>query len=50
MDKTTNHALSTTEAEYMVTRHCTKEEVWLKSLLADVEYVQERPISIMRDN
>ena len=43
-------ALSTTEAEYMATSHCTKEAVWLRQLLADVGYVQEGPTSIMCDN
>ena len=32
-------ALFTIEAEYMTTSHCTKETVWFKQLLADVEYV-----------
>ena len=43
-------ALFTTYAEYMVTRHCTKEAVWLKQLLAEVGYMQERLISITSDN
>ncbi len=43
-------ALSTTEAEYMATSHCTKEAIWLRQLLADVGYVQEGATSIMCDN
>ena len=43
-------ALSIREAEYMTTSHYTKEVVWLRQLLADVGYVQERPTSIMYDN
>lgn len=31
-----NNKLSTMEAEYIATSHCTKEAVWLKQLLADV--------------
>ena len=34
----------------MATGHCTKETVWLKQILADVEYMQERLRSIMCDN
>ena len=40
-------ALSTTEAEYMASSHCTKETVWLRQLLADVGDVQEELTSIM---
>ena len=43
-------ALSTTEAEYMVTSHYTKKMVWFKLFLVDVGYVQERLTSIMCDN
>ena len=43
-------ALSTTEVEYMVTSHYTKESVWFRRLLADVGYVQEKPTSIMCNN
>ena len=43
-------ALFTMEAEYMATSHCMKEVVWLRQLLVDVGYVQEGPISIMRDS
>lgn len=32
-------ALSTMEAQYMVTSHCTREAVWLRQLLANVGYV-----------
>ncbi len=34
-------ALSTTEAKYMATSHCTREAIWLRKLLEDVEFVQE---------
>ena len=33
-----------------LTKHCTKEAVWLRQLLADIGYVQEGPTSIMCDN
>ena len=34
----------------MITNHYTKETIWLRQLLADVRYMQERPTSIMCDN
>ena len=40
-------ALSTMEGEYMATSHCTRKAVWLRQLLADVGYLQERASSIM---
>ena len=43
-------ALSTMEAEYMTTSHCTKETVWLKQLMVDVGCVQEGLTYIMCDN
>jgi hypothetical protein len=43
-------ALSTTEAEYMAATQCTKEAIWLRKLLADVGFVQERATTIMCDN
>ena len=43
-------ALSTIEAEYMVTSYCIKETIWLWQLLVDVEYVQKRLTSIMCNN
>ena len=39
--------LSTMDAKYMTTSHCMKEAVWFRQLLADVEYMQEEPTSIM---
>jgi transposase InsO family protein len=43
-------ALSTTEAEYMATSQCTKEALWLRKLLDDVGYVQDKATLIMCDN
>jgi hypothetical protein len=34
----------------MTTSQCTKEAIWLRHILADVEYVQEIATSIMCDN
>lgn len=42
-------ALSTTEAEYMATSHCTKEAIWFRQLLADVGYVQDGATTIKCD-
>ena len=46
MQETTNHCI----VYGMVTNHCTKEDVCLRQLLADVRYVQKGTTSIMCDN
>ena len=43
-------AVSTMQAEYMTTPHCTKEAVWLRQFLANMEYVQENSTPIMCDH
>jgi hypothetical protein len=43
-------ALSTTEAEYMVASHCTREAMWLRQLLDDVRCKYDEGTLIMCDN
>ena len=43
-------ALSSTEAEYMALIQATKEAIWLRSLLAELNYTQERPTTLFEDN
>src|SRR5665213_2460535 len=43
-------ALSSTEAEYMALTQATKEAIWLRSLLAELNYTQERPTTLFEDN
>ena len=43
-------ALSTTEAEYMATSHCTREAMWLRQLLDDVRCKYDEGTLIMCDN
>ncbi len=43
-------ALSTIEAEYMATSQYTKEAIWLRKLLVDIGFVQERVTTITCDN
>ena len=50
MQKTTNHCIIYNRGEHMVTSYCTKEAIWLRQLLAYVEFVQERATPIMCDN
>ena len=50
MQEATDHCIVYDGEESMATRHCTKEAVWLRHLLADVRYVQEGRTFIMYDN
>ena len=43
-------ALSTTEAEYIAMCHASKEAIWLRQLLADINYKILGPTSIYGDN
>ena len=43
-------ALSSTEAEYMALTQATKEAIWLRSLLAELNYTQECPTTLFEDN
>eukprot|EP00794_Sanderia_malayensis_P003564 gene3564-biopygen3051 len=43
-------ALSSTEAEYVAACLATQEAVWLRSLLADLSFVQDKPSIIFEDN
>eukprot|EP00795_Rhopilema_esculentum_P014459 gene14460-biopygen4243 len=48
--KQTSVALSSTEAEYVAACLATKEAVWLRSLLADLNFTQEEPTVVQEDN
>ena len=48
--KQTSIALSSTEAEYVAACLATKEAVWLRSLLADLNFIQEEPTVVQEDN
>eukprot|EP00112_Aurelia_sp_Birch-Aquarium-sp1_P025966 Seg893.3 transcript_id=Seg893.3/GoldUCD/mRNA.D3Y31 product="Copia protein" protein_id=Seg893.3/GoldUCD/D3Y31 len=48
--KQTSVALSSTEAEYVAACLATQEAVWLRSLLADLNFVQEEPTVVQEDN
>ena len=43
-------ALSSTEAEYIGLSHATQEVIWLRSLLKNIGFAQEKPIIIFEDN
>jgi hypothetical protein len=43
-------ALSTVEAEYMSSTHATKEAIWLKQLLAEIEIHLDGPVLMYNDN
>jgi len=43
-------ALSSTEAEYMALTQATKEAIWLRGLLAELNYTQERATTLFEDN
>jgi hypothetical protein len=43
-------ALSTAEAEYMALTHATKEAIWLRTLLSDLEFPQTSATLINADN
>ena len=43
-------ALSTTEAEYMALSSATQEAIWLRSLLKDLDALQQQPTVIYEDN
>ena len=43
-------ALSSTEAEYMELTQATKEAIWLRGLLAELNYTQERATTLFEDN
>jgi len=43
-------ALSTTEVEYMAISQCTREALWLRQMLSDVGFEQEKSTPIMCDN
>ena len=48
--KQTTVALSSTEAEYVAASLATQEAIWLRSLLADLKFVQGKPTIIFEDN
>ena len=48
--KQTSVALSSTEAEYVAACLATQEAIWLRSLLADLNFIQEEPTIIHEDN
>ena len=43
-------ALSSTEAEYMALTQATKKAIWLRSLLAELNYTQECSTTLFEDN
>ena len=43
-------ALSSREAEYIAASLATQEAIWLRSLLADLKFVQGKPTIIYEDN
>ena len=48
--KQTTVALSSMEAEYVSASLATQEAIWLRSLLADLKFVQGKPTIIFEDN
>ena len=42
--------LLSTEAEYMALTQATKEAIWLRSLLAELNYTQECSTTLFKDN
>ena len=43
-------ALSSTEAEYIAASLAKQEAIWLRSVLADLKFVQDKPTIIFEDN
>src|SRR5271163_3702934 len=43
-------ALSSTEAEYMALSQATREAIWLRTLLAELNYTQEHATTLFEDN
>ena len=48
--KQTTVALSSTEAGYVAASLATQEAIWLRSLLADLNFIQDEPTVIFEDN
>ena len=43
-------ALSTTEAEYMATSDATRQAMWIRQILQDLDFDQKQPLVIYNDN
>jgi transposase InsO family protein len=48
--KQTSVALSSTEAEYMAAAAATKEAIWLKTFLSELDFSKTHPITLQIDN
>ena len=48
--KQTSVALSSTKAEHVAACLAAQEAVWLRSLLADLNFVQDKPTIVQEDN